>query len=50
MLIAEVNHHGGIPHLNPEEMALRDAIAELLSRGTWQAPEIPKEHDETRAL
>jgi len=30
MLVAEVNRHDGIPHLHPEEMELREVIAELL--------------------
>ena len=35
--IAEVRRHGGIPHLTPEDIALREAVAELLARG-WLDP------------
>lgn len=31
MLVAEVKRHGGIPHLHPEELEFREAIAEFLS-------------------
>lgn len=30
MLIAEVNRHGGIPHLSPEEVKFRNMVAALL--------------------